>query len=268
MSFMSWFKRGRSAEASTVQQSEPTRYETGFVKLMIMFGIPVTDPAEGDGPPPRMIVRGNWQRIVTLRPDEFGYPYGTIPRKILLWLAGRARETGSRTVDLGATPEEFTAQLGLAPHMAREVVWQTQRLFGAQLTLGDGTIKPGTPKTVTLRVAEEFRLWNSHRGSVTLAELLWRSISEHPSPVDWEKVRDCGLSAIAMDFYAWLNLLAVMDLDEPQQLSWARLEELFGHQLEPAQFRTELEAAVAQVGPLVPQAEVGLTDRGLTVGPA
>jgi hypothetical protein len=269
---MGWFSRRRTtqqqaaaaaATAPTAAADAPTEHETGYVKLMIIFGLPLTDPAEEQNTQPGMIVRGDWSRIVTIRPDQLGYPYGAIPRLIVLWLARRARETGSPVIDLGTTPQQFVHELGLPATEMSNVLWQAQRLFGASITLGDATVGKNAPTTVSLRVAESFRFWDGVSGQVTLAEHLFASITEHAMPLDWEAVKGGRLGAMAIDVYAWLSLWARDAGDTgPERFAWGRLHELFGHHLPMEAFREQFATAVAQVTELVPAASLELTPDG------
>jgi hypothetical protein len=264
---MGWFSRRRTAEQSGAPAAPaagaPTEHETGYVKLMIIFGLPLTDPAEQQNTQPGMIVRGDWSRIVTIRPDQLGYPYGVIPRLIVLWLARRARETGSPVIDLGTTPQEFVHELGLPATEVSNVLWQAQRLFGASITLGDATVGKNAPTTVSLRVAESFRFWDGVSGQVTLAEHLFASITEHAMPLDWEAVKGGRLGAMAIDVYAWLSLWARDAGDTgPERFGWGRLHELFGHHLPMEAFRAQFADAVAEVTELVPSASIELTPDG------
>lgn len=247
----------------------PTEHETGFVKLMIMFGLPLTDPAEEAPVPPGMIVRGDWERIVTMRPDEFGYPWGVLPRLVLLWLAKRARETGSPVIDLGPSPQHFVEALGSPDASISDILWQAQRLFGASLTLGDATVSHSKPMTIRMHVAKDFRFWDGHNGEVTLAEHLFRSISEHPTPIDWEVVKGGRLPAMAIDVYAWLNLRTRLhEITAPERMPWSRLYELFGHNMPMEAFEREFADAVRRTKGLVPDVTVGLTPSGATLARA
>jgi hypothetical protein len=264
---MGWFSRRRTAEQpgapAAPAASAPTEHETGYVKLMIIFGLPLTDPAEQQNTQPGMIARGDWSRIVTIRPDQLGYPYGVIPRLIVLWLARRARETGSPVIDLGTTPQEFVHELGLPVAEVSNVLWQAQRLFGASITLGDATVGKNAPTTVSLRVAESFRFWDGVSGQVTLAEHLFTSITEHAMPLDWQAVKGGRLGAMAIDVYAWLSLWARDAGDTgPERFAWGRLHELFGHHLPMESFREQFTHAVAEVTELVPSASIELTPDG------
>ncbi|MFC4243422.1 hypothetical protein ACFOYW_08555 [Gryllotalpicola reticulitermitis] len=266
---MAWIPRLRRPSATPATAVAPTEHETGYVKLMIMFGVPLTDPAQDDAVPPGMIVRGDWERIVTMRPDDYGYPWGTLPRLVLLWLAKQARETQSPVIDLGATPQDFIEALGSPDASTGDILWQAQRLFGASITLGDATVHGRKPMTVRLHVAKDFRFWDGERGQVTLAEHLYQSIAEHPAPIDWEAVKGGRLPAMAIDVYAWLNLrIRYHEITAPERISWNRLSELFAHNLPMDAFRPRFEDAVGHVAPLVPEVAVGITDAGATLSRA
>jgi hypothetical protein len=244
----------------------PTEYETGYVKLMIMFGLPLTDPAEEASVPPGMIVRGDWERIVTMRPDDYGYPFGTLPRLVLLWLAKQARESGSPVIDLGASPQAFVESLGSPDASISDVLWQAQRLFGASLTLGDATVSGRKPMTIRMRVAKDFRFWDGQRGQVTLADHLFRSITEHPAPIDWDAVKGGRLSAMAIDVYAWLNLrMRFHEITAPERIPWGRLYELFGHTMPMDEFESAFAEAVRSTAELVPLIAVRITPTGATL---
>ena len=263
---MGWIPRLRRPPETPLNIVTPTEYETGYVKLMIMFGLPLTDPAEEASVPPGMIVRGDWERIVTMRPDDYGYPWGVLPRLVLLWLAKQARESGSPVIDLGASPQEFVEQLGSPDASISDVLWQAQRLFGASLTLGDATVSGSKPITIRMHVAKDFRFWDGERGQVTLAEHLFRSVCEHPAPIDWEAVKGGRLPAMAIDVYAWLNLRTRgHEITAPERIPWGRLYELFGHNMPMERFERDFAEAIRRTAVLVPEVAVGITPAGATL---
>jgi hypothetical protein len=263
---MGWIPRLRRPPETPVAVVTPTEHETGYVKLMIMFGLPLTDPAEEAAVPPGMIVRGDWERVVTMRPDEYGYPWGALPRIVLLWLAKQARDTQSPVIDLGATPQEFVEALGSPDASISDILWQAQRLFGASLTLGDATVSGSKPMTIRMHVAKDFRFWDGQRGQVTLAEHLFHSITEHPTPIDWEAVKGGQLGAMAIDVYAWLNLRRrYREITAPERVPWSRLYDLFGHNMPMEAFEREFADAVRATARLLPEIAVGITPAGATL---
>lgn len=272
---MAWIPRRRRPrdERAVVQASQssrvavaPTERETGYVKLMIMFGLPLTDPTEDAATPPGMIVRGNWNRVVMMRPDEYGYPWGTLPRLVLAWLAKQARETQSPVIDLGENPQDFVAALGSPDASISDVLWQAQRLFGASITLGDATVSGSQPTTVRLHVATDFRFWDGQNGEVTLSDHLFQSITERPSALDWDAIKGGRLPAMAMDVYAWLNLrMRYREITAPELIPWGRLYELFGHNMPMDAFTDEFTAAVRRITGLVPGVVVTTSAAGATL---
>lgn len=131
-----------------------------------------------------------------------GYPYGVIPRLVLIWVTTEVKQTGRREIVLGRSLREFVDRLGLfadrgGPRSDRSrVADQVERLFSASMTvtdrrtniphdfpeddeleepdeLDDGALlPPREPKMVTLparrtrvehfALSHSFELWEAH----------------------------------------------------------------------------------------------------------
>ncbi len=70
--------------------------------------------------------RTNGHLTLTIRPGRdhkqdqpLGYPYGTIPRLLLFWIATEAVKTKNRQLELGSSLSAFMAELGLSSATGR-----------------------------------------------------------------------------------------------------------------------------------------------------
>lgn len=149
-----------------------------------------------------------------------GIPYGTVPRRILIYLATQAKRTGDRDIDLGGSMSAFMGKIGLNANGGKRgdiarLKAQAARLFACRVfswrTSGDNGLEwdqfvlsdrgglwwdPVFP--------EKNGKWRSH---IVLSERAFCEMTINAVPIDMRPVQNdksIGSSALGLDLYCWL----------------------------------------------------------------
>lgn len=171
--------------------------------------------------------------------QSLGYPYGSYPRLILIWINSQVARHGRRRLDLGESLSEFMEDLGLqvtgGDHGTvgrfRE---QMRRLFSAKIGMIWG--RPGREKRRAAVVADELDLWWDPKepdqrtlweSSVQLSKPFFEAIRKRPVPADRRILREIKQSSLAVDLYLWTTYRAAC-IDKPIVLSWQQVHDQMG----------------------------------------
>lgn len=263
---------------------EPT-VELGFTSpLWTQFALPYRDP--GDIAAWR---RSNGTSTLTIRPATLhrpdgtivdGYPFGVVPRLLLVWIATEVTRHGQREVYLGSSIARFMTTLGIArtgPSI-RRLGDQVMRLIGCSITVTSAEETPigAFQNFAGLMIGAEARLWWSKRdradqdglfeSSIVLSEEYYRQILASAIPVDMAHLaalRASGGGGLPIDIYCWLSH-RMSYLRAPSRLTWDQLAVQFGSQYtRPRAFKAEYLKALSKVLAVWPDFKVQQWDRGL-----
>ena len=261
-------------------------------RLFCQLVLPYKDP--GDVP---VWGRRNGDRSLTIEPGRkigrngqpfcWGYPYGTIPRLLLTWLATEAVRTQRPELVLGDTLSDFMGALGLAPtggvrgNITR-LRDQMNRLFKARVSVeydGDPNLDVG----MQLNIATARSLWWSDDdkdtgqrtlmpSTVILNDTFYREVVEHPVPVSADALRALRGSPFRLDQYAWLTH-RMSYLRRRTTVSWEQLRFQFGSQCADnrfgrAKFKEMFTKHLAYVLLVYPDANVEVTSAGVVLRPS
>jgi hypothetical protein len=268
--------------------------ETGYhPRLFCQLALPYKDPGELP-----FWERRNGDFTLTVRPAvetaadgrrRVGYPFGTVPRLLLSWLATEVVRTREAELVLGESLSGFMRELGMsaptggANGSITRLRRQMNRLFDATITAayhGDPSRDVGHNFTI----ATSKSLWwssadrNADQGSllpstVHLSAEFYRELIEHPVPVDLDALRLLQASPLRLDIYAWLthrNSYA----RRPSRITWAQLRNQFGSNTATdtrqgrAKFRELFTRQLSYVLTVYPAARVDVCAEGLVVYPA
>jgi Plasmid encoded RepA protein len=249
-------------------------------------------------------VRTNGLMTLTVRPGEWfdpktgedktGYPYGVIPRLIVLWMATEAKRTQERELVLGPSLTAFTGKLIIGRNPGRRS-WPGGGPTGSLTRLGD-QLRRMLTATVTIRdrrdlgsisehrsavfsFASESRLWWSHDvgaadrplwdSTVTLSEPFYEAIASGALPLPTEALIDLRSrtsSPMALDTYVWLahRLHRVKGSTPP--IGWSDLAVQFGADYAHVrQFKAQFLKELAHVLAVYPAARVDPGPKGLVL---
>lgn len=218
----------RISEAWQILTTNATREDMVFLaREFILCTLPHRNP--GDVP---AWSRTNGNLTLTIRPGwnhdkkvAYGYPYGTIPRLLLVWIVTEVVRTKSRRLQLGNSLSSFMAALGLNSSNggtgakrsdARRLREQMERLFRAIISFdyslkGDGRkghawmdmqVAPDGVLWWNDDVTDEDAVWGSW---IEVSEQFYKAIMAEPTPLDIRILKHVKHSSMAIDLYTILN---------------------------------------------------------------
>jgi hypothetical protein len=240
-------------------------------------------------------VRRNGAFRLTVRPgvrlgpngeiSSYGYPFGVIPRALLMWVTAEALRTKSPRIELGSSLSDFVVKLlgqratGGANGTRTRVKEQATRLFNANITyhwMGN-TDRQQAGVNLTIAKAWALDLGDGEVGQaslfpsfVQLSGDFFDEIVKSPVPLNLEVVRLLG-SAAEIDLYAWLTYKA-FNLQRPFTHKWDDIGEQFGYQFSKTpkgryKLKENITTALRNVQLVYPEANVEITPAGLLLSP-
>lgn len=225
----------------------PDQDKAFMARALVQMTLPHSDPGEAT----------EWKRkngwlTLTITPYRQGgrnlYPFGSIPRLLLLWIITEAVRTKNRRLELGQSLAEFMRQVGLSSVTgggkrgdASRLRDQMVRLFRAHFTIEE--VKPYPAAGMqwqNLGMVEHGEIWwslpNASQPSlfgsyVVLGEAFFRMVTERPVPLDRRALTALRRSPLALDVYAWTSyrVFTLTCARQPKQfISWELLQDQFG----------------------------------------
>lgn len=233
-----------------------------FVQANLPHSIRTIDPKA-------TFFRKNGNYSLQIKPDlQYGMPYGTIPRLILIWVADEVRRTGTSTLFLGDNLSHFMAQLDIVPTGGR---WGTvTRLRDQMFRLFNADIRFRTEDKDSaqgrLLAFEKYDLWWNRpaderqsdlwQSQIQLTTPLFEELAVHSHPVDMRIIKALRRSPMELDVYCWLTY-RMFYLRRPLFLPYETLREQFGaHYAEMFNFKLNLDKALWSVLKQYPAARV------------
>lgn len=244
--------------------------------------LPISDP----GSDTRIYIRKNGNLTLEIQPayirnadgtSEFVFPYGSVPRRILIWAITEALRTKNPKLYLGASLNDFISnklRLSIGGAQVKSVRKQTVALFRAQISVTSFAVKGETVKEEfeSFQIATSGRLL-THMGAtgqdpdenessyLVLDQRFYERIvgtnGRHGKafPVDMRVVEAIGNDALALDVYLW-TVLRVYRADRGTKavcIPWERLHSQFGADIqEKKRFKQKFIKAINKVGLLYP----------------
>lgn len=257
-------------EARAIELADAARAgTTGFMgRALVQATLPYREPSKDL---PAWIRRaGNLNLLIQPgidvdakgQPVSIGYPYGTVPRLLLAWIAREAVVTKSRQLVLGDSLAQFMEAIGITSATGGKngsitrVREQMRRLFAANMAI----TRTGDAETSSARrnfgVAEEMEFWwdvqkpaqaGLWQSTVTLTERFYNEVVSTPVPIDLRALRALRQSPMAIDVYCWLTY-RMFSLTKPTEVPWSALRDQFGSETSSEKkFKDQLKGALQQV---------------------
>lgn len=217
------------------------------------------------------------------RPQCFGVPFGPTARVILLFLQTQALEQRSREIEVGNTTYAWLRRLGLGAggqdyrrfreQMMRLIacsvrfLYENRRDDGGRVTgfTKNPLIESGTFSLHDRTSDGQMSFWGDR---VTLSESFYKTLIEHPVPIDLHAIRTIMHSSVALDVYGWLAY-RLHSLDKPKTIRWSSLMAQFGAgYVRLRRFRERFSEALELALCVYPQARVVLSTEGVTLYPS
>ncbi len=267
---------------------EPAPRELGFTSsLWAQVSLPYRDPGDIT-----MWVRRNNNVTLTMQPGiitprdgsapRAGYPFGVIPRLLMVWLTTQALRTGERELLLELTMNKFMEAIHLPKtgYNARALGEQLARLAGCTMTVGSYDPLFDVVANRKFSIANEWKLWwtpkdADHEGmlpnTVTLTEDFFYDIQHHALPVDMAhlaELRGKGGGGLPIDIYIWLSRRAHL-AKRTGRVTWSQLADQFGSQYaRERDFKVKFREALGKVVAVWPEFKVQEYEHGLLLSPS
>jgi len=229
--------------------------ELAFItRELVLATLPHRQPNTVDGKLPPVWSRSNGHYTLSIQPgytrnatgqmECAGYPCGTIPRLLLLFLNTEVVKKKERSISLGRDLRTFMRKLGLNPGTgggkrgdAARLKDQMNRLFRSTISFdySDRTRE----SFVNLRIADAATIfWAPHsadqpalwESEVRLSEPFYNALKNNPVPILPEAVAALKSSALALDLYVWASWMSYRAQQQGRgfTVSWQALLAQFG----------------------------------------
>lgn len=286
-------------DAAAAIREAPDAAERAFMaRQLVLCTLPHTDPGNVDSWTRRT---GNLALGIQSGVDfdtgrKIGFPYGSIPRLVLLWITTEIQHTKNRsdltseekrTLQLGHSLNEFMRAVGLNPSTGggkrgdgKRLHNQMDRLFAAhisfQQSLTDG--QHSGKRWLDMKVAPQGELWWNPRSPdqgalwrswIKLGEEFYNALIELPVPLDMRALKALKRSPLALDLYAWVCFKAFVVIQKkqpPQFMAWSVLARQLGGEYGNADdFKRKAKAALRKVQAVYPGLSIEQVRGGFTI---
>jgi hypothetical protein len=267
----------------TQMKFDPLGFECVFLaRFLIQCTLPHSDP--GDVPVwtrknglYTLVVQSGWD----VEAEKFiGYPWGSMPRLLLIWMVTEAKQKGCQRLQLGHSLAEFMRKLGLDPFRGgrgsdrQRLKEAMRRLFAARISfyqhITDGP-RYGE-RTRDMEIAPDRELWWDTRspdqpalwGSwIELGEKFFKAVMESSVPCDMRALKLLKRSPLALDLYVLCNWIGA-NLKKPEHfISWELLaEQIGGNYADTADFKRSVKATMRKVRLAHPGLDVTYPKKG------
>lgn len=213
-----------------------------------------------------------------------GFPYGSIPRLILAYVATEAVRHNSAEVQLGRNLTSFMSDIGLVHSTGGKsgsitrLKDQTARLFGATIVLQrvNESREDLSLNQQPIQITKRTAIWDADAGKpldpfgsrITLSDDFFKECRNYPVPVDFRCLKELKNSALCLDIYSWLTWRYSF-LRSPREIPWGVLRHQFGTQAaSERKFREVFKAALKNVLKVYPEARLDVRTSGLVLLPS
>lgn len=260
----------------------------GFMaRMFILASLPHRDP--GDVP---VWQRRNGKYSLTIQPsmtiDEsgqptsIGFPFGTLPRLILVWLSTEAVRTKDPVINLGTKLSKFMCSLGMESTGGKNgtitrLYDQMERLFSSTISCvyaGDDSWENSGFRIADASTClwwKPLNLKNTCRSgnlTVELGSKFFTELLNHPVPVDRRVVKALQQSPLAVDIYTWLTF-RMSYLRKDTLIPWESLQDQFGSEYNRrCDFKVNFKKCLRKVCTFYPAANVTPLEVGLLLKPS
>ena len=196
-------------------------------------------------------------------------PFGPTARVILLYLQTQALEQRSREIEVGSSTHAWLRRLGLGAggQDYRRFRDQMMRLFACSVRFlyenrrDDGGRVSGFTKNPLIESGMlslhdrpsdgQMSLWGDR---IILSESFYKTLIDHPVPIDLHAIKTIMHSSVALDVYGWLAY-RLHSLEQPKLIRWPSLQSQFGTgYARPRKFRERFGEALDLALCVYPQA--------------
>jgi hypothetical protein len=208
----------------------------------------------------------------------YGVPYGARARMILLYLQTQAVRTGSPQVGLGRSMRAWMERMGLAVggETARSLREQSARISACTLKFfweGDDDNSRGFKRGAIVDSGLQFTAVGNSQGTlwedqVLLDPVFYRTLRDHPVPLQEAAIRQLRDRSMSLDLYVWLAW-RLHTISKPTPITWTAIHTQFGAGFDKLfHFKPRFSEALAAAVAAYPEAKVDMTELGITLHPS
>ena len=195
-----------------------------------------------------------------------GYPYGTVPRLLLIWLITEARRTQSPHISLGNSLHEFVDRIGMNSGNGstgsvrsdkKRLLMQGRRLFKAILSFD--WEDDNSSQWVNMPITDQGALWwsstNDSQGAfwdswIDLGDRFYEAILRFPVNLDMRAIEAVKNSALGLDLYCILmhKCWEANSKNRNLFIPWQALQQQLGTEVRTANnFRIKSKEQLAKI---------------------
>ncbi len=272
------------------------RDELGFVtRMFVQCCLPHRDP--GDVP---AWIRANGNLCLTITPVRYvkhgiivnsGYPYGNIPRLLLLYICSQVVQTKSKEISLDKSLSAFIQKLGLdvtggENGTINRVKDQLKRLVTANIDFTYNETIEGNELFIFKKaiIASQMRLWGEKNPNnnimafdrpqipkdscLVLTEEFYNEIMSYAIPIDMGIISAIKQSPLALDLYSWLTY-RIASVYKPTRISWTSLAQQIGSDYSDLKdFGKYVKVSLYKIFSLWPELKVDIVKGGIVLKPS
>lgn len=210
---------------------------------------------------------------------QYGVPYGSRARLIVLFLSTQAVKNQSRIVSLGGSMNEWMRRMGIDGRGGwniQQIRDQAKRISACRLTVGftspngeNGFIRRNVVSgMINLPNARQSRQGWLLEETAELSEDFYQQLLDHPLPVEEHAIRLICNSAMTIDIYVWLAY-RLRALSKPTTIQRDALYAQFGSMYaQPRQFWVHFKKSLGEALAVYPDAKVEVMKDGLRMFPS
>jgi hypothetical protein len=219
--------------------------------------------------------------------SQFGLPFGSIARVILMWITTEAVIKKSPELDLGKSFKEFLKKLKLQNGGGKRgnitrVRNQMMRLLTCSISYVYQDKRKGICASDQFHISSSFQLlWDPiktgrkgflSQSKIILSKDFFDELIKNPVPVDFSALNLLRQSPLQMDIYIWLTYRFSF-LKEETCISWSLLKDQFGADYADdvqgiRNFKKKFIASLKKVWAIYPAANVSPIKKGIQLYPS
>lgn len=173
--------------------------------------------------------------------QDYGVPFGSIPRVFLAWICTEAVRTQSPTLPLGRSASEFSRKLGFYTNGRDLGRLKHQSLALARAMISIDAEQGGVLAFEDIKIVQRgFSFWSDRHPShasqwdstLTLTHEFFESLRKRAVPIDCRVYHALAQSPLASDIYTWLTyrMHTLRASRRPRvSIPWVALKEQFGN---------------------------------------
>ena len=272
--------------AAKIRQEHPwDAEEMGYMsKTLISASLPYTDPGDV-----AVWTRSNGSRTLFITPGyhndgdsiiNYGIPYGSIPRLILIWACTEVKIKKSPELELGKSLNAFLNQLGFTTGGAKayeSARKQIIRLFASSMAWEDEILSEGKNHKIrhTLPLMNKWSIWTNPvdqtmqwNSTITLSDDFFNEILQNFFPIDMRAIQALKNSPVALDLYMWLTK-RMYSLGHTLTIPWPILYKQLGADMkEMRRFKRHIADRLTHVKVVYPGLNYEIDAKGLILKPS